>query len=96
MSGIWNHTTSYDIRKIHKPAVAATLDTTPAYVGVYVAICYAGAMTFSGVVIGPPLFGVVAEMAGSYGVAYAALIVPAALCLWLLYRNRTAFLPPAA
>lgn len=54
------------------------------------------AMTFSGVVIGPPLFGMVAEMAGSYGIAYAALLVPAAVCLWLLYRNRTAFLPPAA
>ncbi|MBP6018620.1 MAG: MFS transporter [Burkholderiaceae bacterium] len=52
------------------------------------------AMTFSGVVVGPPLFGLVAQFTGSYGVAYATLIVPAALCLYLLYRNRTAFLPP--
>lgn len=52
------------------------------------------AMTFAGVVIGPPLFGVVAQLTGNYSVAYATLILPAALSLYLLYRNRTAFLPP--
>lgn len=51
------------------------------------------AMTFAGVVIGPPFFGVVAGLTGSYGTAYASLILPALLCLYLLYRNRTAFLP---
>lgn len=49
-------------------------------------------MTFLGVVIGPPIFGLIAGMTGSYGVAYASLLVPAGLCLWLLWRYRTAFL----
>lgn len=49
-------------------------------------------MTFLGVVIGPPIFGLIAGITGSYGVAYASLLVPAGLCLWLLWRYRTAFL----
>lgn len=49
------------------------------------------AMTFLGVVVGPPLFGMIASAAGSYGAAYAALILPTGLCLWLLWRYRAAF-----
>ena len=49
------------------------------------------AMTFLGVVIGPPLFGLVAGTLGSYSLAYATLILPAGLCLWLLLRYRYAF-----
>lgn len=50
------------------------------------------AMTFLGVVVGPPVFGLIAGLTGSYGLAYASLLVPAGLCLWLLWRYRTAFL----
>lgn len=50
------------------------------------------AMTFLGVVVGPPVFGLIAGLTGSYGIAYASLLVPAGLCLWLLWRYRTAFL----
>lgn len=49
-------------------------------------------MTFLGVVVGPPVFGLIAGLTGSYGLAYASLLVPAGLCLWLLWRHRTAFL----
>lgn len=49
-------------------------------------------MTFLGVVIGPPIFGLIAGVTGSYGLAYASLLVPAGLCLWLLWQHRTAFL----
>lgn len=49
-------------------------------------------MTFLGVVVGPPVFGLIAGVTGSYGLAYASLLVPAGLCLWLLWRHRTAFL----
>jgi predicted MFS family arabinose efflux permease len=48
-------------------------------------------MTFMGVVIGPPLFGVIASTFGSYGLAYASLVLPAGLCAWLLIHNRSAF-----
>ncbi len=50
------------------------------------------AMTFLGVVIGPPLFGLVAGSFGSYSLAYATLILPAGLCLWLLLRYRSTFI----
>lgn len=49
-------------------------------------------MTFLGVVVGPPIFGLIAGLTGSYGLAYASLLVPATVCLWLLWRYRTAFL----
>lgn len=49
------------------------------------------AMTFLGVVIGPPLFGLIAGTTGSYGLAFAALVLPTGLCLWLLWRHRAAF-----
>lgn len=48
-------------------------------------------MTFMGVVVGPPVFGLIAGLTGSYGMAYASLLVPAGICLWLLWRHRTAF-----
>jgi MFS family permease len=48
-------------------------------------------MTFLGVVVGPPLFGLIAATFDSYSLAYASLVVPAGLCLWLLLRNRSAF-----
>lgn len=50
------------------------------------------ALTFMGVVVGPPVFGLIAGLTGSYGMAYGSLLVPAGLCLWLLWRYRTAFL----
>ncbi|NYT37656.1 MFS transporter [Allopusillimonas soli] len=50
-------------------------------------------MTFLGVVVGPPLFGLIATTVHSYGLAYASLAVPALLCLWLLWRYRAAFRP---
>ncbi|KAA0890654.1 MFS transporter [Pusillimonas sp. ANT_WB101] len=52
-------------------------------------------MTFLGVVVGPPLFGLIASASGSYALAYASLVVPSGLCLWLLWRFRTAFQSPA-
>lgn len=53
-------------------------------------------MTFLGIVIGPPIFGMIAGAFGSYGLAYASLVVPAGLCLWLLWRYRKAFAADAA
>ncbi|AEC20916.1 major facilitator transporter [Pusillimonas sp. T7-7] len=52
-------------------------------------------MTFLGVVIGPPLFGLIASITGSYGAAFAALTLPVMVCLWLLWRYRAAFAAPA-
>jgi predicted MFS family arabinose efflux permease len=48
-------------------------------------------MTFLGVVVGPPIFGAVASVSGSYGFAYATLVVPAGICLALLWRFRGTF-----
>lgn len=53
-------------------------------------------MTFLGIVIGPPIFGLIASAFGSYGLAFASLIVPAGICLWLLWRYRKAFAADAA
>src|SRR3546814_2374038 len=44
-------------------------------------------VTFLGIVIGPPIFGLIASAFGSYGLAYASLAVPAGLCMWLLLRR---------
>ncbi len=46
--------------------------------------------TFLGVVIGPPLFGAVAGMFGSYRAGYAALALPTLACCVLLLRRRSA------
>jgi MFS family permease len=50
------------------------------------------ALTFLGVVVGPPIFGLIAGASGSYGIAYASLLAPSTLCLWLLWRYRSAFI----
>lgn len=49
------------------------------------------AMTFLGVVVGPPIFGLVAQSVGSYGVAFSMLLIPASICLFLLWSNRRIF-----
>lgn len=54
------------------------------------------AMTFLGVVVGPPIFGWIASLSGSYGFAYATLMVPAGVCLVLLWRYRGDFKPGSA
>ncbi len=43
--------------------------------------------TFFGAVIGSPLFGWASHALGSIGMAYAALVVPLALALWLLSKR---------
>lgn len=48
-------------------------------------------MTFFGVVVGPPIFGWIASLSGSFGFAYATLLLPAGVCLMLLWRYRSAF-----
>ena len=47
--------------------------------------------TFLGVLCGPPLFGVAAARIGSYGNAYALLMVPAIIIAVLLWMNRNRF-----
>lgn len=42
--------------------------------------------TFMGVVIGPSMFGLLAEGVGSYGLAYFFLVIPALMALYLLWR----------
>lgn len=46
------------------------------------------AITFLGVVLGPPVFGAVSSLAGSYRVGYAALALPLVLCCWVLLRQQ--------
>lgn len=43
--------------------------------------------TFMGVVIGPSMFGYLAEGVGSYGLAYFYLAIPAAVVFYLLWRQ---------
>ncbi len=43
--------------------------------------------TFMGVVIGPSMFGLLAEGVGSYGLAYLFLVIPAAIVFYLLWRQ---------
>jgi predicted MFS family arabinose efflux permease len=45
------------------------------------------AITFLGVVIGPPLFGALAGVLGGYGPAYLALAPPTAACVLLFVRR---------
>lgn len=47
--------------------------------------------TFLGVLCGPPLFGVAAARVGSYGNAYALLMIPAIIIAVLLWMNRNRF-----
>ncbi|TFY96321.1 MFS transporter [Ramlibacter humi] len=44
------------------------------------------AFTFFGVVVGPPLFGALSNVAGSYRAGYAAVAVPTAVCALVLWR----------
>ena len=44
-------------------------------------------VTFLGVVLGPPLFGALSGMLGSYRAGFAALAVPTALCALALVRR---------
>jgi len=46
--------------------------------------------TYFGVVIGPPLFGVIASWRGGLGPAFALLVLPLAWSVWLLWRWRSA------
>lgn len=45
------------------------------------------AFTYLGVVLGPPLFGLVAARAQSHGIAFAATALPLGLCLVALWRS---------
>ena len=45
------------------------------------------AFTFMGVVIGPSMFGLLAEGIGSYGLAYLFLVIPASIVFYLLWRQ---------
>jgi sugar phosphate permease len=47
------------------------------------------AFTYLGVVVGPPLFGVVASVSSDYGLAFAATAAPLALCLLALRPARS-------
>jgi len=46
------------------------------------------AFTFFGVVLGPPVFGAISAMFGSYRAGYAALAIPLGLCVLMLLRAR--------
>ena len=46
------------------------------------------AITFLGVVLGPPVFGAVSAAFGSFRYGYAALAIPLLLCGFLLVRRR--------
>jgi MFS family permease len=48
------------------------------------------AITFLGVVLGPPVFGGMAAAFGSYRAGFAALVVPLVLCAGVLLRGRAA------
>jgi MFS family permease len=48
------------------------------------------AITFLGVVLGPPVFGGMAGAFGSYRAGFAALVVPLVLCAGVLLRGRAA------
>ena len=49
------------------------------------------AITFFGIVLGPPLFGAVSGLFGSYRAGFAALALPLCVCAYALWRR-----PPAA
>ena len=42
-------------------------------------------VTYSGVVLGPMLFGLLASFFGSYRAAFLALSLPTAICCWVLF-----------
>ncbi|MES2510440.1 MAG: MFS transporter [Pseudomonadota bacterium] len=45
------------------------------------------AFTFFGVVVGPPIFALLASTAGTYRAGYLALALPMSWCCWRLWRN---------
>jgi len=47
------------------------------------------AITFFGVVLGPPLFGALASLSGNYRAGFAALALPTVLCALALMRRKT-------
>lgn len=47
------------------------------------------AFTYLGVVLGPPLFGVLTEVTHSYRAGFALLALPALFATWALLRQRT-------
>lgn len=49
------------------------------------------AITFLGVVLGPPLFGAIFEISGSYRLGFVLLAVLTALCAWAIFRRKTNF-----
>lgn len=54
------------------------------------------AFTFLGVVLGPPLFGALSGLFGSYRAGYAALAVPTLVCCVLLVRQKKSLTATAA
>lgn len=46
------------------------------------------AITFFGVVLGPPVFGAMVELFGTYRLSFALLAIPSAMCCFLLLRAR--------
>ena len=46
------------------------------------------AFTFFGVVLGPPVFGAISSLFGSYRAGYTALAIPLAVCGLMLLRAR--------
>lgn len=51
------------------------------------------AITFFGIVLGPPLFGAVSGLFGSYRAGFTALAVPLCVCAWALWRTQRAVAP---
>jgi len=47
------------------------------------------AFTFLGVVVGPPIFGALATLFGTYRAGFLALVVTSSLCAWALIRLKT-------
>ena len=52
------------------------------------------AVTFLGVVLGPPLFGAMSGLFGSYRAGYAALALPTLACCVLLIRQKKSLIAP--
>ena len=49
--------------------------------------------TFLGVVIGPPIFGAISTIFGTYRAGFLALVVTSSLCAWVLFRLKTGNTP---
>jgi MFS family permease len=53
------------------------------------------AITFFGVVLGPPLFGAVSSLFGSYRAGFAVLAIPLCVCVFALWRTVRVLVPKA-